>query len=117
MKEYRLLAWPEVRRVQQIRTPRPLMDLPTAGSAVDGSRFVSVVEEFLKRTPLTDLATCHRQAPTFAFTHENLALAATHAGRTLILRALAVLPERAVNAALGRALRQLFSARATLSTA
>src|SRR5512135_3276184 len=34
----RLLAWPELRRVQQIATPRPLMDLPTSGAAVDLNR-------------------------------------------------------------------------------
>src|SRR5262249_41176046 len=31
----RLLAWPELRRVTETRTPRPLMELPTSGSAVD----------------------------------------------------------------------------------
>src|SRR5262249_4985215 len=28
----RLTAWPELRRVSETRTPRPLMDLPTSGS-------------------------------------------------------------------------------------
>jgi hypothetical protein len=108
----RLLAWPEVRRVQQTKTPRPLMDLPTSGAAVDPQRFGSVVEAILKKTPLTDLATLNRAAPAFAWTHENLSLAATHAGRTMILRALAVLSDRSVDAALGRATKQLFAAKA-----
>ena len=108
----RLTAWPEIRRVQQTRTPRPLMDLPTSGGAVDLSRFTSVVEGLLSRTPLTDLATINRAAPLFAWSHETLTLCATTAGRTVILRAFAQLPERQVDAALGRATRQLFAAKA-----
>jgi hypothetical protein len=109
----RLLAWPEVRRVQQTRTPRPLMDLPTSGSAVDPQRFAFIVERVLTKTPLTDLATLDRSAPAFAWTHESLALASTNAGRTIVLRALAHLPDRAVDAALGRATRHLFASKAT----
>jgi hypothetical protein len=108
----RLTAWPEIRRVQQTRTPRPLMDLPTSGGAVDLARFTSVVEGLLSRTPLTDLATINRSAPLFAWSHETLTLCATSAGRTVILRAFAQLPERQVDAALGRATRQLFAAKA-----
>ena len=108
----RLTAWPEVRRVTQTRMPRPLMDLPTSGSAVDAQRFAWVTEAFLRKTPLTDLATANRAAPTFAWTHENLSLSATHAGRTIVIRALALLPQRAVDTALGRATKQLFLAKA-----
>lgn len=108
----RLTAWPELRRVQQTRTPRPLMDLPTAGGAVDVSRFTTVVEALLTRSPLTDLATIDRAAPLFTWRHETLTLCATPAGRTIILRAFALLPERAVDTALGRATRQLFAAKA-----
>ena len=108
----RLTAWPELRRVQQTRTPRPLMDLPSSGGAVDMSRFTTVVEALLARTPLTDLATVNRAAPLFTWRHENLTLCATNAGRTVILRAFAQLPERQVDAALGRATRQLFASKA-----
>src|SRR5688572_2265569 len=59
----RLLAWPEMRRVQQTKTPRPLMDLPTSGAAVDPQRFSTVVEGILKKTPLTDLAFLNRATP------------------------------------------------------
>jgi hypothetical protein len=109
----RLLAWPEVRRVQQTRTPRPLMDLPTAGSAVDTTKFAAAVEGILRKTPLTDLATANRAAPAFTWTHENLALCATRGGRTLVMRAFAPMPERQVDAALGRATRGLFQLRAS----
>jgi len=108
----RLTAWPELRRVTETRTPRPLMELPTSGSAVDPQRFSWVTEAFLRKTPLTDLATVSRSAPLFAWTHETLSLASTHAGRTLVIRALALLPQRGVDAALGRATKQLFAAKA-----
>lgn len=108
----RLTAWPELRRVTETRTPHPLMELPTSGSAVDQQRFTWVAETFLRKTPLTDLATITRSAPVFAWTHENLSLASTHSGRTLVNRALALLPQRAVDTALGRATKQLFAAKA-----
>lgn len=108
----RLTAWPELRRVHQTKTPRPLMDLPTSGSAVDVHRFSQIVARILQKTPLTDLATIDRPAPVFAWTHENLELSSTKAGRTIVLRALAYLSDRAVDAALGRATRQLFAAKA-----
>jgi hypothetical protein len=109
----RLTAWPEIRRVTQTRTPHALMDLPISGSAVDAAGFAAVTESFLKKTPLTDLATLHRPAPAFAWTHENLSLSATHAGRTIVMRALGLLSSRAVDTALGRATKQLFMAKAT----
>jgi hypothetical protein len=109
----RLTAWPELRRVTETRTPHALMDLPMNGSAVDVQRFSGIAEQFLTKTPLTDLATVNRSAPTFAWTHENLSFSATHAGRTIVLRSLSLLPTRAVDAALGRATKRLFAAKAT----
>jgi hypothetical protein len=108
----RLTAWPEIRRVHQTRTPRALMDLPTSGGAVGMARFTPVVEKLLACTPLTDMATLDRAAPLFVWRHETLTLCATSAGRTIALRALALLPDRAVDAALGRATRQLFASKA-----
>lgn len=61
----RLTAWPELRRVQQTRTPKPLMDLPTSGGAVDPHRFAQIVQRVLHKTPLTDLATLDRTSPSF----------------------------------------------------
>lgn len=108
----RLTAWSQLRRVSQTRTARPLMDLPASGAAVDATRFAAVTEAFLRRTPLTDLATLDRALPVFAWSHETLGVCATHAGRTLALRALGLLAPDAVDAALGRATRTLFSAGA-----
>ena len=108
----RLTRWRDVRRVTETRTPRPLMELPTNGSAVDPQRFAWASETFLKKTPLTDLATLDRAAPLFAWSHENLALASTRAGRVVVGRSLGLLPQRAVDAALGRATRHLFTIKA-----
>ncbi|MBX3227548.1 MAG: hypothetical protein KIT84_14435 [Labilithrix sp.] len=108
----RLTAWPELRRVTQTKTPRPLMDLPTSGAAVDVQRFGAVVESLLTKTPLTDLATVDRAAPAFQWTHATLSLAATRGGRTMVTRALALLPQRQVDAALGRATKRLFLSKA-----
>jgi hypothetical protein len=108
----RLVAWPELRRVTQTRTPRTLMDLPSSGSAVDAQHFAWVTEAILRKTPLTDLATANRPSPAFAWTRENLSFSSTHAGRTIVIRALALLPQRAVDSALGRATKQLFAAKA-----
>lgn len=113
----RLTAWPEVRRVHETRTPRPLMDLPTSGAAVDPSRYEMVVRTILSKSPLTDLATMQRDAPSFRWTHANLAIASTRGGRTLMLRALEAQPASRVDAALGRATRELFAARATRALA
>lgn len=108
----RLTAWPELRRVSERRIPRPLMDLPTSGAAVDVQRFTDVTAALLGKTPLTDLATVTRSAPAFVWTRENLSLAATQGGRTMVGRALGLLSQRAVDAALGRATRELFAAKA-----
>lgn len=108
----RLMLWPDLRRVNETRTPRPLMDLPTSGSAVDAPRFTMVIEGFLRKTPLTDLASMTRTAPLFRWSHENLSLISTFAGRTMASRALALLPSLAVDVALGRATRQLFATHA-----
>jgi hypothetical protein len=101
----RLQAWPGVRRVRVAQTPRPLLDL--APIAVDRLRLGDVVGRILSRTPFTDLATCSRAAPAFVWTDEVLSLVGARAGRTIALRALAMLPEVGVDAALGRATRAL----------
>jgi hypothetical protein len=108
----RLAAWPELRRVQIEKIPRSVMDLPRAGGAVDPVTFGQSLARFLAKTPLTDLATCHRTAPMFAWGNETLGLVATSAGRTLSTRALARAPKSEVDASLGRATRALIVGRA-----
>jgi hypothetical protein len=108
----RLMAWPEIRRVRQDKTPRPLMDLPTSGSPVDPGKFAATVAEFLRRTPLTDLATCTRPSPPFVWTDSAVSLVTSRNGRTLVVRALSRERDAAVDAVLGRATRFLFGQRA-----
>jgi hypothetical protein len=101
----RLRAWPSVRRVSVTARPIPLLEL--APLAFDRERLVEAVARILDRSPLTDLATCNRLTPPFAWTPEVLSLVSTRAGRTLGLRALARLPAPEADAALGRATRDL----------
>jgi hypothetical protein len=108
----RLLAWPELRRVHIDKTPHPLVELPSAGGHVQPTEFAAGVGAWLRKTPLTDLATCARVAPAFSWSPETLALVSTRAGRTLALRALADVALLDVETALGRATRALLAARA-----
>jgi len=108
----RLLAWPELRRVNVTKTPRPLMEMPQAGGVVDAVRLGGAVAAFLARTPLTDLATCARGAPLFAWSAPTLGLVGSPRGHTMVTRALAREPRGAVDAALGRATRELLVKRA-----
>ena len=105
----RLQAWPELRRVNVVATPHPLLELTPL--AVDRTRLTDAVARLLTRTPLTELATCTREAPPFVWGEATLALVATRPGRTLALRAMARLPPGEVDVALGRATRELLATR------
>ena len=107
----RLTAWPELRRVSVVRTPRTLNELPAHGGAVRADRFAEVMTKFLTKTPLTDLATMYRAEPAFVWSSETLDLVGSRAGRTLVTRALRAVPEEALHAALGRSLKRLLEAR------
>jgi hypothetical protein len=101
----RLQSWPDLRRVRVVATPRPLLELGPL--AFDRTTFVDAVGALLARTPLTDLATCTRETPAFAWSGDSLGLVATRVGRTLAMRALSRIPASEVDAALGRATRGL----------
>jgi hypothetical protein len=105
----RLTAWPDLRRVSVVATPHPLLELSPL--AVDRTKLADAMARLLTRTPLTDIATCTRAAPAFTWGDAVLALAATHAGQTLAVRALSRLPAEEVDAALGRATRELLATR------
>ncbi len=105
----RLTKWPKVRRVDVASSARPLMSLPEHGAGIDPDRFELAIRGVLAKSPLTDLATAGRDAPRFAWTAETLALAATRAGRTLAVRALAAQPDERVDEALGRATKELMT--------
>jgi hypothetical protein len=103
----RLQAWPDLRRVQVERIPRPLLDL--APIAVDRARLAEAMDALLLRSPLTDLASCTRAAPSFAWRAQVLAFVTSGAGRALALRALDRLDRDRVDEALGNALRQILA--------
>ena len=107
----RLTAWPELRRVNVVRTQRTLSELPAHGGAVRADRFSDVMTKFLNKTPLTDLATMHRAERAFGWSKETLDLVASRAGRTLVTRALRAVPDEALHATLGRSLKRLLTAR------
>jgi hypothetical protein len=110
----RLTAWPQLRRVHVVTTPRPLLELEPL--AVDREKLATTVSLLLARTPLTDLASCARTAPAFVWSETTLALVATRAGRTLALRALAQAPASPVDVALGRATRELLTHQRSQAT-
>jgi hypothetical protein len=64
---------------------------------------------FLTRTPVTDIATCVRKAPVFAWNEVTLRLLGTDGGLRLALRALDRLPRSETDAALGRATREVLA--------
>lgn len=103
----RLQAWPDVRRVGVVRTPHALLELEPL--AVRRERLVGAVTALLARTPLTDLATCTRASPRFAWSNETLAFLGARAGLALALRALDRLDPAQVDAALGQASRELLA--------
>jgi len=109
----RLLAWPELRRVSVARADRGLTELVTHGGVLPlAQRWNDALARLLRSTPLTDLATCAREAPPFAWSPESLALVRSPVARTLALRAVAMGSDDATDAALGHATRALLSARA-----
>jgi hypothetical protein len=103
----RLKAWPRLRRVSVVRKAHGLLEL--APLAVDRGRLAAAVAALLTRTPLTDLATCTRATPAFAWHGSALGIVATGAGRSLALRSLARLEQAGVDAALGRATGELLA--------
>jgi hypothetical protein len=90
----RLTAWPELRRVKQDVTRRDAADL------LNSEQGLRLLVQLLHKTPLTDFATCTRNAPPFQFTEENAALIAAPVGMKLTLRALHALPSEQVTYAL-----------------
>jgi hypothetical protein len=101
----RLVRWARLRRVSVTRTPVRVLDLGPL--AVEREHLRDAVHSLLARTPLTDLATCTRDAPSFEWQKATLSLLAARGGRTLALRALDRLDPGQVEAALGRATRHL----------
>jgi len=107
----RLKAWPELRRVEETRLPRGLVELPASGGVVSGTAFLGTLSTFFERTPLTDLATLDRKEPAFQWMPGTLGLVGSRGGRTLALRAIARRPTTSADEALGAATRRLAEGR------
>jgi hypothetical protein len=122
----RLLRWPELRRVSVARTELGLTELIDHGGPKEHApAFGAALARFLRATPLTDLASCARTSPPFAWTPEGLALVRAPIARTLALRAVSFVRsdgtsavesrpgqhQEDADAALGRATRALFAAK------
>lgn len=103
----RLLLWPEMRRVRTEVAARALVVLPEHGARVDATRWLELLDGFLRLTPLTDFANATREAPAFGWTPANLALGMTAHGRKLMLRAFAQQRLDRVMVVLGRATKLL----------
>jgi hypothetical protein len=109
----RLLAWSDLRRVSVERAERRLTELLRYGGVPEhAAAFEATLTQFLRATPLTDFATCARSSPSFVWTPEALGLVRVPVARTLALRAVAFAPPEEADAALGRATRELFAAKA-----
>ncbi len=105
----RIRAWPNLRRVELAKKSLGLMDL--APVAVDRRHLDACVTSLLSRTPLTDIATCARGQPAFAWNEWTLGMVAERSGRTLALRALSRLAVEDVDDVLGGATRDLLTKR------
>jgi len=101
----RLTAWPGLRRVRVTRTAVPVASLQPV--AVESAAVEAALAGILARTPLTDVATCTREAPRFVWTTWTLGLVSSRGGQTLALRAVARLEPSEVAQTLERATREL----------
>jgi hypothetical protein len=101
----RLQLWRDLRRVSTVSTPHPVLEVEPL--AVDRDQLAQTMARLLERTPLTALASCTRAGPAFAWGGATLALVRSRPGRTLALRAVQRLVPADVDAALGRATREL----------
>lgn len=87
----RLLAWPELRKVQKTERRVPVLRLPELFDArlalTLSDPFLRAMAAFFAASPLTDLAHAGRLAPPFAWTAATRALVALPAGARLARRA------------------------------
>ena len=83
----RLLAWPGLRKVQVNRTSLPLSEM-AGGVSVAEAAFHELLRCWLACSPISDLASAHRRAPSFQWSSPTVSLVSTVAGSNLALRAL-----------------------------
>lgn len=102
----RLYYWKQLRGVSEDRRHVPIGEL-SEGTPIDAPTYLGVLQDWLTRSPLTDLGSVTRTAPLFAWSPSTAALVSYPIGRTLARRALARLPEQAVVLSLQRACDRL----------
>lgn len=100
----RLVAWPELRRVRTEEVPVGVEALPI--TAPPREPYQATYARLLSMSPLSDLATCARDEPPFAWTPSTLSVVATEAGRRVARRVLGGAGARA-DVALERATKTL----------
>jgi hypothetical protein len=101
----RLLAWPELRRVNVSKTQHLWFDLPLGEHNILRDEATTA---FLEASPLTDLASCTRSYLPFLFREGLLGVLALPTGRALAIRMLQRLPDPiAVDTVFGRAVAAL----------
>ncbi len=108
----RLLAWPDLRNVQARTQQIPLAEM-AGGADIDGEDFTAGLSAWLACSPLSDLATAHRQSPGFHWSRHTVALVATVGGSNLALRAIRAATDEHAQA-VGRTIDALRSAGADL---
>jgi len=113
----RLLAWRELRRVHVDEDKVPIYDMVDPAVAVSEGQYLNIFSHWLTLTPITDLATATRKAPSFAWTAATLAIIATPPGRGLALRAFLGQPKDLATAVLSRAAREIPDHHADLRAA
>lgn len=96
----RLFTMRELRRVSSSSRAVPLAQLHDGLSEVSGASYQTLLRALVAKSPLTDLATLDRDAPSFAWSRETLELVSYPIGRALALRAVARLPAQAAVTAL-----------------
>lgn len=101
----RLLAWRNWRRVRIDSARVPLARM--ADNLTASSDFLHGLSMWLHLSPLTDIATMTRDAPTFVWSPATIALIAVPSGRTLAFRALARANTDVVTTALNNARSKL----------
>src|SRR5205823_984679 len=90
----RLLAWPEMRRVQRRDRTIEILRLPdlfgdtTASDATMSELYARAMTLFLAATPLTDLSLAARTSPPFQWTNAHAAFVANDAAARLAHRAI-----------------------------
>lgn len=99
----RLMLWRDLRRVREDTRRIPLVEMSTDIAVLPGDAWLDALNAWIARSPLTDLATAARRAPSFRWADPTLSLISTVPGRTLAFRALARQRQPDVTGALERA--------------